>query len=345
MKKIIATLILFLLPAITSAATLSLSPSSQNVNVGDMFSVIVNLDTQGASIDGVDLRYLNYNPAILQLQDGNTSASGVQITPGNLMPMTLVNSTNTNLGRITFSQATSGGNNKYKGSGVLATLTFKALAAGTVNVSFNYTSGNTTDTNVAAGGADVLTSVVNGSYIINNLVLTGGSGTTEGSSSSGGLSSGGSGGGGGSGNSSGTSGSNAGGFSSGSPSCASGLQTASLTRNLYKGLKGDDVKTLQTFLVNQKYLTADSVTGFFGPLTEKAVQAFQKSQNIISSGTPLSTGYGNVGPMTRTKINPMLSSTSCTSVTPTATTQSLQEQIKILQAQVNALLLKLQKAQ
>jgi hypothetical protein len=139
MKKIITTLILFLLPTITSAATLSLSPSSQSVNVGDTFSVVVNLDTQGVSIDGVDLRYLNYNPAILQLQDGNTFASGVQITPGSLMPMTLVNSVDTNLGRVTFSQATSGGSNKYKGSGVLATLTFKALAAGTANVSFNYT--------------------------------------------------------------------------------------------------------------------------------------------------------------------------------------------------------------
>ena len=115
MKKIIAILILFLLPVITSAATLSLSPSSQSVNVGDTFSVIVNLDTQGTSIDGIDLRYLSYNPAILQLQDGNISASGIQITPGSLMPMTLVNSADTNLGRITFSQATSGGNNTRSG--------------------------------------------------------------------------------------------------------------------------------------------------------------------------------------------------------------------------------------
>jgi len=168
-------------------------------------------------------------------------------------------------------------------------------------------------------------------------------GTTGSGSSGGGLSSGGSGGGSDSGSSSGINGNNAGGISSGGLSCASGLQTTSLTRNLYKGIKGGDVKTLQTFLVNQKYLTADSITGFFGPLTEKAIQAFQKSQNIISSGSPLSTGYGNVGPMTRTKINSMFS--SCVAGTPTATTQSLQEQIKILQAQVNALLLKLQKAQ
>jgi hypothetical protein len=119
--------------------------------------------------------------------------------------------------------------------------------------------------------------------------------------------------------------------------------TAKLTRNLYRTTKGDDVKILQNFLISQNLLSSDSNTGYFGPLTEKAVQSFQKSQNIVSSGTPLSTGYGNVGPTTRTKINSMLSSTSCSSVTQT--TQSLQEQIKILQSQVNALLLQLQKGQ
>lgn len=345
MKKIIATLILFLLPAITSAATLSLSPSSQSVNVGDTFSVIVNLDTQGASIDGVDLRYLNYNPAILQLQDGNTSASGIQITSGSLMPMTLVNNADANFGRITFSQAALGGNNKYKGSGILATLTFKALVAGTASVSFNYTSGATTDSNIASGGADILTSVVSGSYTINNPASSGGGSTAGGATGSGtsGGSSNSGGGGGSSGSSLGISGSNAGGISTGGTSCASGLQATSLTRNLYRGLKGDDVKTLQNFLISQSLLSSDSNTGFFGPLTEKAVQSFQKSQDIVSSGNFWSTGYGMVGPTTRAKINSMLSNTSCSSGSQTV--QTLQEQIKVLQAQVNALLLKLQKTQ
>ena len=169
MKKIITATTIFLLPIVTFAATLSISPSSQSVNAGDAFSVTVNLDTQGASIDGVDLRYLNYNPAILQLQDGNSSVAGVQITPGNLMPMTLANSVNTSLGKITFSQVAAAGS-KYRGSGVLATLTFKALAAGTAALTFNYTSGNTTDSNVAAGGADVLSAVINGSYNVNGAV-------------------------------------------------------------------------------------------------------------------------------------------------------------------------------
>jgi chitodextrinase len=116
-----------------------------------------------------------------------------------------------------------------------------------------------------------------------------------------------------------------------------------LTRNLYRTIKGDDVKILQNFLISQNLLSVDSNTGFFGPLTEKAVQAFQKAQGIVSSGNFWSTGYGMIGPTTRAKINSMLASTSCSSGNQTV--QTLQEQIKILQAQVNALLLKLQKAQ
>ena len=126
-----------------------------------------------------------------------------------------------------------------------------------------------------------------------------------------------------------------------------GTSPPALTHNLYRSLKSNDVKILQTFLFNQNYITADSITSFFGPLTEKAAQAFQKANNIVSTGSPSTTGYGSVGPKTRAKINSMLNTTftSCTAATPTASTQSLQDQIKALQTQVNALLLKMNKTQ
>ncbi|HEY4475838.1 MAG TPA: peptidoglycan-binding domain-containing protein, partial [Candidatus Paceibacterota bacterium] len=44
-------------------------------------------------------------------------------------------------------------------------------------------------------------------------------------------------------------------------------------------------------------------TSFFGLLTEKAVQRFQASKGIISSGSPGTTGYGFVGPKTRVALN------------------------------------------
>lgn len=331
MKKIVAILTVLLVPSLASAATLSLSPSSQSVNVGDTFTVSINLDTQGASIDGVDLRYLNYNSSMLQLQDANTSVSGVQVAPGTLMPMTLANSADTGLGRVTFSQVALGGS-KYKGSGTLATLTFKALSTGTANISFNYTSGVTTDSNVASAGSDVLTAVVNGSYTIGSGSLSGNTNTNT--------------------TTSGASSSSGGGGGNGSVGDAVNPVVTTvggqLLRNLFQGLSGDDVKVLQNFLVSKGYLTADNVTGFFGPVTQAAVQSFQRASNIVSSGTPLSTGYGSVGPTTRARINQLLGGGSTTGFASTLTpaqVAAIKAQILVLQQQVLQLLIKLQALQ
>lgn len=155
-----------MLPAVVSAATLSVSPASQSVKTGDTFTVTVRLDTQGASIDGVDLRYLNFNSTLLQVRDANASQPGTQITADNLMPITAVNSADNTGGKILFSQLAAGGT-KYKGSGILATISFKAIAPGTAALTFNHTPKSTTDSNVAAsGGDDLLTAVINGSYTI-----------------------------------------------------------------------------------------------------------------------------------------------------------------------------------
>src|SRR3989344_8696305 len=54
------------------------------------------------------------------------------------------------------------------------------------------------------------------------------------------------------------------------------VPTASVSsRSLSKGMRGDDLKQLQLFLIAQKLLTSDSATGFFGALTEAAVKKFQ----------------------------------------------------------------------
>ena len=157
--------------ASASAATLTLSPSTKTVNVGDTFSVDVLLDTQNQPIDGVDIHALNYNPYNLQLQ-------GTQIQAGTLMPNTVANSADTVNGRILFSQITNGGST-FTGSGKLATLTFKALVAGTAKVTLDATPGVTTDSNVASNGSDILTSVVNGIFTINNSSAgSSGTGTT-----------------------------------------------------------------------------------------------------------------------------------------------------------------------
>src|SRR3989344_5828891 len=61
---------------------------------------------------------------------------------------------------------------------------------------------------------------------------------------------------------------------------------------------GGEVTKLQKFLV-QAGLLATTDFGFFGPLTEKAVQKFQDQYSVVSN---TSSAYGYVGPATAAKI-------------------------------------------
>lgn len=86
--------------------------------------------------------------------------------------------------------------------------------------------------------------------------------------------------------------------SSGTPSMP--IACPVLTRALSMGSKGTDVSSLQTFLAQDPSVYPEAmVTGYFGPLTEKAVQRWQAKYGVVSSGTPDSTGFGVVGPKTR----------------------------------------------
>ncbi|MDP3646283.1 MAG: cupredoxin domain-containing protein [bacterium] len=72
-----------------------------------------------------------------------------------------------------------------------------------------------------------------------------------------------------------------------------------LGRALSVGSEGTDVTQLQTFLAADPSIYPEGkVTGYYGALTQAAVQRFQAQQSIVSSGSPESTGYGRVGPRT-----------------------------------------------
>ncbi|HEX4104025.1 MAG TPA: fibronectin type III domain-containing protein [Candidatus Paceibacterota bacterium] len=72
---------------------------------------------------------------------------------------------------------------------------------------------------------------------------------------------------------------------------------------LYFGLSNNAVKNLQIFLIEDGYLGQGYDTGYFGALTQKAVEQFQCAQAIICSGNPGTTGWGSVGPRTRAALN------------------------------------------
>jgi len=85
-----------------------------------------------------------------------------------------------------------------------------------------------------------------------------------------------------------------------------------ITRWLTYGSRGAEVTKLQKFLIAQKLLAAGSATGFFGKATRTALQSWQRSHGIVSSGTPASTGYGATGPKTRKAIAKCSSGTTGT---------------------------------
>lgn len=76
------------------------------------------------------------------------------------------------------------------------------------------------------------------------------------------------------------------------------------TQFLKRNSRGAQVSALQEFLKRDIALYPEGlVTGFFGPATERAVQRFQTKYNIVTKGTPATTGYGAVGPKTRNQLN------------------------------------------
>lgn len=79
--------------------------------------------------------------------------------------------------------------------------------------------------------------------------------------------------------------------------------SAIFVKTLRMGIQNDDTKRLQKLLASDVSIYPKGlITGYFGQLTENAVQRFQAKYNVVSSGTPETTGYGLVGPKTRMKL-------------------------------------------
>jgi|GEM_PF-6951038 hypothetical protein len=92
------------------------------------------------------------------------------------------------------------------------------------------------------------------------------------------------------------------------------LACPSLARALGRGDEGDDVAGLQTFLIEHGYLGIGAATGYFGTLTETALQNWQAAKGIVSSGDAHRTGWGLLGPTTRAAI-----AAACKKTTSTGT--------------------------
>lgn len=155
-----------LFPSAVSAATLSLSPSSGTFNKGCSFSLDVVLDTQGAQTDGTDV-ILIYDPSRFSI----TTSSIIAKT--DVYPDFPGNNVDEAAGKITILGLASV-QTPFSGKGTLATLQFmvkESAPAGATQIKFDFDPNDkakTSDSNVVERTtiADVLNSVVNGSYTV-----------------------------------------------------------------------------------------------------------------------------------------------------------------------------------
>lgn len=113
--------------------------------------------------------------------------------------------------------------------------------------------------------------------------------------------------------------------------------SGNISRALSKGVTNSQVKVLQQIL-NSDPDTRIAATGvgssgnetdYFGPATQRAVQKFQVKYAIAKPGD---SGYGTVGPLTRTILNSLAGKAS----NPDQQIEDAMKQIKILQDQLKS---------
>ncbi len=100
-------------------------------------------------------------------------------------------------------------------------------------------------------------------------------------------------------------------------------------KTLKLGDEGQDVTELQKILIALGFLKIEAPTGFFGPMTEAAVKAYQEANGLEPVGI--------VGPLTRALLNKGIGQTAAPKQMSVSELQAL---LDSLLAQLNALLAK-----
>lgn len=161
---ILAVLFFGISPAYAYAATLSITPSTGQINKGCDVTFTIEMDTQGAQTDGTDV-ILSYDPAKMTIAQ-------TDITNGKIYADYPGNSVDAAAGKVSISGIAQV-SEAFSGKGTFATLKFKVLssASGNATLKFDFDPNNktnSTDSNVVERGtvADVLSAVTDGSYSI-----------------------------------------------------------------------------------------------------------------------------------------------------------------------------------
>ncbi len=138
-------------PVQAVGATLSLSPATKNVAVGESFNVDLDIDSGGQAVSSVSA-VLTYDTNLLT----------VVVIPGTAVPIAKT----TAVGGIITIQSGALSQN-FTGSGVIATLNFRTKKAGTAQVAITFTGSSGSSIVTGANGtSNILDLVNNGIYVI-----------------------------------------------------------------------------------------------------------------------------------------------------------------------------------
>jgi len=130
MKKIpllFLFLVFFLIPifSLVKAASFSFDKNSYSVSVGQTVQVQINIDTGGEEVNGADF-YLNYDSDFLSIES---------VSAGSFF--TTVNHDTSTPGKVYVVGFVDDPASPKTGSGILATITFKGLKDGTLDLTFD----------------------------------------------------------------------------------------------------------------------------------------------------------------------------------------------------------------
>ena len=134
------------------ASKMLLEPNSINIAEGDTFNIKIIIDTEGKGVYGAS-SIINFDPKYLQVLsiDYQNKVFGIYpaAIPGN------------DEGKIQISGITASVNKPYSGSGTFAIVTFQAIGQGSTNLDFDFTPGQTNDSNATTLENDIVVDTLN----------------------------------------------------------------------------------------------------------------------------------------------------------------------------------------
>lgn len=113
--------------ATSSAGSVVLATDQTTIEVGDVLTLPIVLDTASEQTDGASV-LIHYDPGVFRVHDSDSQVEGVQVSPGSLYTDIENNSVLPDQGLVRFG-AYSPGDEMFQGTGQLFTVTLEATAA------------------------------------------------------------------------------------------------------------------------------------------------------------------------------------------------------------------------